>query len=118
MTFFDLNLKSPEGHTDRTPDIIWRDSSTGQYAVWYMEGSTPTESSSLATQPGSGWMIASASDFNGDGKTDILWRNISTGENRIWYMDGTKVTGTHDLNTVPDLNRSIAGTGVFKNTGK
>lgn len=35
MTFFDLNSKSPEGHTDRTPDIIWRDSSTGQYAIWY-----------------------------------------------------------------------------------
>jgi hypothetical protein len=42
---------------DTKPDILWRDTVTGQNVVWYMDGITTTGSASLSSV-GTGWTIA------------------------------------------------------------
>ena len=105
---------------DGKPDILWRNTSTGYIALWYMDGSTITGTDMLPyVDPASGWTIVGRGDFNGDGKSDILWRNTSTGYNAVWYMDGATVTGTDMLPYVdPASGRSIAGVGDFNGDGK
>jgi len=56
--------------------------------------------------------LASAVDFNSDGKSDILWRNRSTGEDYIYHMDGTAISSEGYIQTVlTDWN--VVGLGDF-----
>ncbi|MCX5838916.1 MAG: M12 family metallo-peptidase [Deltaproteobacteria bacterium] len=88
-------------------DILWRNASTGENVVWYMNGVTFTGGGFLLTVPDLNWEIVGTGDFNSDGHTDVLWRNASTGENVVWYMNGVTFTGGGLLLTVPDLNWEI-----------
>jgi hypothetical protein len=96
---------------DSKPDILWRNTSTGQKFVWYMNGATWTGQSAdlLPTVSDPNWKIVSIRDFNSDGKPDILWRNSSTGRATVWYMNGTTWTGGSDdlLPTISDPSWTI-----------
>jgi hypothetical protein len=106
-------------NSDGKPDILWRNTSTGENCVWYMNGAMLSEEESLQAVYDTNWTIVSTGDFNSDGKSDILWRNTSTGENSLWYMDGaTIVDGGYLYPTVADLNWKIVGTGDFNSDGK
>jgi len=59
-------------------DILWIDTS-GDAAIWFMNGTTVTSGVGLGTVTPV-WSIVATGDFNGDGKGDILWRDTS-GEN-------------------------------------
>ena len=98
-------------------DIIWRDTATGQYAIWRMEGVTVKEATGLAIDPGPDWTMAVTGDFNGDGKTDILWNNSTTRENQIWYMDGITIASSATLASIADSNWTIAATGDYNGDG-
>jgi hypothetical protein len=77
---------------DGKPDILWRNTSNGQNAVWFMNGATVTGFAVLDSLPDQAWTIAGTGDFNGDGKPDILWKNTTSGQNAVWFMDGVTVT--------------------------
>jgi O-glycosyl hydrolase len=109
-SFSDLNY-------DGKADILWRNSSTGQIHIWYMDGSTQLGCDHLVTVPDQSWKIAGIADFNHDRKPDILWRNISTGQNYAWFMNGTDITGGAYLLDVPDVSWMIAGVTDFNNDG-
>jgi hypothetical protein len=96
---------------DGNTDILWRNYSTGENAVWLMNGTTELNSVYLRTIPTNlNWDIVGTGDFNGDGNTDILWRNYSTGENAIWLMNGTTELNSVFLRTIPtNLNWDIVG---------
>ncbi len=85
---------------DGHPDLLLENVSTGQLAVWYMNGSTVTSGVYLQSTVPAGWSVVGVADFNGDGYPDILLRNSSTGANTIWYMNGVTVTGTASLPTL------------------
>ena len=105
-------------NSDGKPDILWRNTSTGENFVWYMNGAAFSEEVSLQAVHDTNWTIVGAADFNSDGKSDILWRNTSTGENYIWYMDGSIRAGGDYLRSITDLNWTIVGTGDFNGDGK
>ncbi len=73
---FDNNTRS---------DILWRNTS-GDVAVWYMNGGTVTASSIIGGTDKI-WSIVGVGDFNGDGASDILWRR-EDGMMAIWFMNG------------------------------
>jgi hypothetical protein len=85
---------------DGKSDILWRNDSSGQVAVWTMNGATVL--SRNLTSPNSivdsNWKITGTGDFSSDGKADILWRN-DNGSTAIWQMDGSMVTSTSLIST-------------------
>ena len=98
--------------------IVWRNTSTGENKVWYMNGTTMTSSADLYAVADQTWTIVGTGDFNNDGNTDILWRNTSTGENAVWYMNGVNLTSWAIFYAVADQTWKIVGTGDFNNDGK
>jgi hypothetical protein len=98
------------------PSILWRNTSTGQVALWYMNGTSSAGFVYIGVVS-LDWTIVGRADFNSDGKPDIIWRNPTTGDNYIWYMDGTSYKGNVQLSNIP-APWEIVGTGDFNGDGK
>jgi FtsP/CotA-like multicopper oxidase with cupredoxin domain len=99
-------------------EIFWRNTSTGEDMVWYMNEITQTGFESLKSEPNLSWAIVGRGDFNGDGKPDILWRNSATGDNKVWYMNGATQIGYAYFKKDANLSWEIVGTGDFNGDGK
>ncbi|KJU84457.1 FG-GAP repeat-containing protein [Candidatus Magnetobacterium bavaricum] len=95
---------------DGKRDVLWRNTETGEVAIWLMNGKTIASITSVATMDFN-WHIQGIGDFNGDGKADIIWRHIKTGEVLIWLMDGTSIVNKSSVTPVGVLRASGAGTG-------
>jgi streptogramin lyase len=105
---------------DGKSDILWRNRSSGQNYVYFLNGTTikPTEGFIRAV-PDQNWQVAGIGDFDGDGRDDILWRNPVTGENYLYFMDGLIIKPSEGyLRTVPDPAWQIVGVGDFDGDGK
>lgn len=100
---------------DGNVDLVWRNSVTGDNAVWLMNGGAFASAADLPRVSDANWEIRSVADFNNDGLMDLLWRNSVTGDNVVWLMNLT--FGTIDsavaIPTVSDPYWQIAGTGDF-----
>jgi hypothetical protein len=129
---------------DGKADILWRNGSTGENAIWFMDANTVTSDGRYASNgqffdsslrfTGTNWEMVGAGNFDADNKADIVWRNKVTGENAIWLMDGTtgasvvdgpigtpvasKAGGTKFITTVADSNWKIVGIGDFNGDNK
>jgi hypothetical protein len=104
---------------DGRADVLWRNPTTGQNAIWPMSGTNGTTRGAdiAVTTLAPPWQVVGAADFNKDAHTDIVWRNTSTGAVIIWLMNRTVMQSSVPLTTVSDLNWSIAGTGDFNSDG-
>ena len=101
---------------DGNPDILWRNQSTGEMAVWYMSGSALLSEHQFTTAPDSAWDVVGVGDFNGDGSPDILLRNQFTGDVRVWYLKGPAVIGQDSVAKVGG-DWDIFGAGDFNGDG-
>jgi glucose/arabinose dehydrogenase len=108
-------LKS-DFNADREADILWQNSSTGQRAIWLMNGTTHTSTVNLGFVAAS-WSIVGSGDFNADSKSDILWQNNATGQRLIWIMNATALQSSVNLGTV-STSWSIVGSSDFNGDGK
>ncbi len=98
--------------------IFWRNSVTGQNAVWYMDGATFLSGALLPSMTDLNWTIVGVADFNGDTKPDLVWRNSVTGQNAVWYMDGLTFLSGALLPSMTDLNWTIVGVADFNGDTK
>jgi Cadherin-like/Beta-propeller repeat/Bacterial Ig domain/FG-GAP-like repeat len=104
---------------DLKADIIWRNSRTGENAIWLMNGLSEGQQDFITRVEDTNWKIITTADFNGDRKDDLLWRNVRTGENAIWFMDGfTSDRQFLETRVVPDLNWQMVKAGDFNSDGK
>jgi C1A family cysteine protease len=118
FTISQQSSSAPDFNGDGKPDILWRNTSTGANAVWYMNGATVSGVADLPGLSNLAYTIGGTGDFNGDGKPDILWRNTSTGANAVWYMNGATVNGVDDLPAFSNLAYTIGGVSDFNGDGK
>jgi hypothetical protein len=106
---------------DNRSDILWRNYSTGENAIWRLEGTTfnPSNGVFLPQVQDVNWEIEGQADFNQDGNVDILWRNYNTGENAIWRMNDTTFDPNQGvfLPRVEDTNWTIEGQADFNKDG-
>ncbi len=107
---------------DGQPDLLWRHQTTGQLAVWYMDGVTRVGGAALVPSPIAdlNWQVAGVADFNGDGQPDLLWRHQTTGQLAVWYMDGVTRVGGAALvpSPIADLNWQVVGVADFNGDGQ
>jgi FG-GAP-like repeat/FG-GAP repeat len=99
---------------DGKSDIAWRDSS-GNAAVWLMNGAQVLQAGGVGTADPNVWTIIGQRDFNGDGGYDWLWRDTS-GNVAMWFLNGTQVTRSAGVGNVPGA-WSVLGTGDFNGDG-
>ncbi len=111
---------SADMNSDGSADIVWRDTTTGENRVWYLNGTSLVSSTALPPVSDVSWKIAGIADFNGDGRSDLLWHNGATGQTLLWYMGGHTYIG---FATVNDANPAydgwqIAAVADFNGDGK
>ncbi len=103
---------------DRTSDVLWQNTATGEAFVWYM-GSNGLIQGTFLPKPTSGFQIKATGDFNQDGTGDLYLQNRLTGQNQIWYLQQTTAGiayGSTVLlpNTLP--GNQFLGTGINLST--
>lgn len=103
---------------DGKADIVWRNLSTGQTAIWTMDDTTFQASNTLTGAANdTDWRPVGVGDFTGDGKSDTLWHNIVDGRNYIEATDGGVAGARTDLPTVSDTRWTVAGVADFTGDG-
>jgi O-acetyl-ADP-ribose deacetylase (regulator of RNase III) len=113
----DEGASGADFNSDRIPDLLWQNRSSGENAVWLMNG-TNIEKGLFLDKTDPSWQVAALADMNGDGNTDLLWRNYTTGENAIWFLNGTKVIDAKFITPVTDVNWHIEGVADFDQDGQ
>jgi hypothetical protein len=135
MSFGDFNA-------DGKQDLVWRDTNTGQIAIWLLNGqgkfysgavdgasSLPIDAAYVGTLNDQNWQVVTTGDLNGDGSADFIWRHKVSGENAVWYLGRNGLTylsgasfptatdGKY-LMSIADQNWKIAATTDTNNDGK
>jgi hypothetical protein len=109
--------KVPDINADGNADLVWRHSTTGKNAVWYMNNTTRLGVNMLSSLSDTNWELSAIADFNQDGNHDLVWRNNSTGQNAVWYMTNNSRTGAAYLPSLGDTNWKIVGAADFNQDG-
>jgi hypothetical protein len=85
-------------NADGKQDLLLQHTPSGDIAVWIMNGTTLVTPVFITPRnPGAGWRLVDAADFNGDGKPDLLFQH-TTGTLVVWYLNGTTLTVPTEVN--------------------
>jgi len=97
-------------------DLLWRNPSTGQHVIWYLDGCTVLSMVPFVTVSDPNWRVKATGDFNGDGNADLLWLNTNTGVMAIWLMNNTTVLSSAVFGPYPGWR--VAQVADFNADGK
>ena len=100
---------------DGVSDIFWRNTSTGDNFLWFVNRNGFVSGANPPWVPTSGSIVGTG-DFNHDGHADLLWRNTSGGIS-VWFMNGATKIGDLTLPTVANTAVVVAGVGDFNGDG-
>lgn len=89
---------------DGTTDIVWRNSTSGETALWLMGNGALRQGTIVMSDPA--WTVTHVADFDGDGTSDLIWRNATFGETAVWLMNGLQFYAGATL--VADPNWHVA----------
>jgi len=99
---------------DGFDDILWRNATTGQSAIWLMTDFDTIDT--IALPAPAQWQVTHTGDFNGDGVADLVWRNSATGETAIWLMSNGRFASGAIVLARPEWG--VALVGDFDGDGK
>jgi FG-GAP-like repeat len=105
---------SSDFNGDGKSDIFWRNTTTGENTLWFMNSRTVIGGGNIPHAP-TGW-VPYLGDFNGDGRTDIFWRNPTTGGTGVWYVNGTSISGGGNIPSMAAAYEPL--TGDFTGDGR
>jgi len=73
---------------DRSPDLVWRNSTSNRLSVWYLDGTTRREGTVIAADadPGPEWALVGGWDVDFDGTEELLFQNVDTKGLLVWYV--------------------------------
>ncbi len=91
----DFNL---DGH----PDFLWTNHPGGNYAVWYLEGTTFVKEATLSIgPPGPDWHLAALADLGQSGYPDWLWRHRDGDRLEVHFSTGVEYSASSEPLEVP-----------------
>jgi hypothetical protein len=96
-------------NADGKPDLLWRNDTMGQNAVWYLDGAAFVSQALLPTRADTRWAIGLVADLNQDGRPDVVWRNGATGQNWVWHLDGLTILDEATLPTESNGGWDLVG---------
>ena len=103
---------------DGKSDLLWRNTQTGDVAIWLMNGATVRSAPLVSQGIPLAWQIATVADLDGDGKSDLIWRHTQTGDVAAWLLDGATVQQAPLVSSGVPLSWQIAGAGDLDGDGK
>ena len=95
------NLDIVDFNGDGMSDVLWHHATTGQVAIWVMNGTTISSVAGPGAMGDLNWQIKGVGDFDGDGKADVLWQHPSSGTVAIWLMNGTTISSIGVPGAIP-----------------
>jgi hypothetical protein len=113
-------IASADVNQDGVPDLLWRNSNTGDIGAWLLSGPTVLGSQLLSWPCGSDcfnqWKPVGAL-----GHDHLLWHNASTGQLASWVLSGATVTHSETLSATCGpacaSQWKAVGTGDFHQDG-
>ncbi len=99
---------------DGTSDIVWRNESTGETALWLLSEGIYLRGAVVVADPA--WRVTHVGDFDGDGTTDLVWHNAIDGRTLLWLSQGAAFHAWSVLLQHPDWK--VQHTGDFDGDGK
>lgn len=100
---------------DGKADLVWRNTSTGDVAIWLMKGEQIVSSDFPARVPLE-WQIAGIGDVTADGQADVIWRHNTNGEVAVWEMKGLAIRSVKFPGSI-SINWAIQGVGDVNGDG-
>jgi hypothetical protein len=97
---------------DGRSDIVWRHTSTGNLAFWWMDGANVLSFHNLRG-PTSDWTFSGVADISADGVADLLWRHTTTGNVAIWLINADGTVGMFANPATATSDWSLQGAGIF-----
>jgi hypothetical protein len=83
---------------DGHQDLVWRNYTTGNNAIWFMNNTTSIGTAALPPAVNLNWQIVCTGVVDDNGTPDLIWRNSTTGDNAVWFLShsgqNVTVTGT------------------------
>ena len=75
---------------DGHPDLFWHHASSGQVAVWMMQGGSLLRAETLATGgvADTNWQLRGVGYVDGNQTPDLIWQNTTTLQVAVWLMNG------------------------------
>jgi hypothetical protein len=102
---------------DGKADMVVRHATTGQVALWEMDGRTIVNGAPILTISDANWQIIGVTDLNGDGYSEILWRYAANGTIAMWEIRNHALVKGTTIATVTDPNMQLLATGDFDGNG-
>ena len=100
---------------DGKADLVWRNTSTGDVAIWLMKGEQIASTGFPARVPLE-WQIAGIGDVTRDGQADVIWRHNTSGEVAVWEMKGLTINSVKFPGSI-SINWAIQGIGDVNGDG-
>lgn len=86
---------------DGNDDILWRNSSTGQLAYYFLDGAFLVDADVILQNPGTSRTVEQIGDIDGDGDPDLVIRTVGGNTVFGWIMDGVTVESTGTIRDLP-----------------
>ncbi len=103
---------------DGVKDLVWRNISTGEVDLWFLNSNKVTDSVALTQAgkgPGVGWQIAGFDNADGKNGADILWRNTVSNGIVIWNLDRSGIANGRALPEVIGQDWQVVAYRDFNN---
>ncbi len=82
---------------DRRPDLLWRNTDSGNFALWRLNGVTRTAGQAFPGNPDLANRVVGTGDFNHDGRPDVVWHHAATGALSVTFFNGASLSAPSPL---------------------
>jgi hypothetical protein len=93
--------------------LIWRNTSTGEVAAWYVSNFRPGRTVILGSAPLS-WRLRAAAHLNNSAGDSLIWENTSSGKLGVWAFDRRGNHTDYEIQQA-DADWRISGPAYFRN---